>query len=225
MTNKRKIICIAGIIALLTVATISSVMALSMHVDTLDNRFLVGEIKLLLEEPRWNDAEIAKAIPDRVISKDPMVTNIGKNEAYVFLTVAIPCRRIYTFDKQDGTKKEKTFTELFQINSSDRSDTAFIGDNSINSDWCLVDTTIDNESVRYTYVYGSKDTCRILPVGETTMPLFSSITLCPAVESSSLSKEQLNVRVIMSAIQANDITLNDKNAPKEVWRILNNQMM
>ena len=86
--------------------------------------------------------------PNKKLIKDPKVTNVGINDAFVFVTVQVPVADVITAN-QDGSRNPKALTELYSW--------------TVNSGWTRMGNAADikNESNvvvahEYKYVYGTE---------------------------------------------------------------------
>lgn len=93
---KKKVISIALVIALVAVIAVGS-FAYFTDTKSANNTFTVGDIKIKLDETNINDPngdrvtsnEYTSVFPGIEYQKDPIVTNTGKNDAYVRAVVTI----------------------------------------------------------------------------------------------------------------------------------------
>lgn len=93
---KKKVISIALIIALIAVIAAGS-FAYFTDTKSAKNTFTVGDVKIKLDETNINDPtgdrvtsnEYTSVFPGVEYKKDPIVTNTGKNDAYVRAVVTI----------------------------------------------------------------------------------------------------------------------------------------
>ena len=144
--------------------------------------------------------------PNQTIKKDPRITNTGANDAYAFLEIQVPVKKIITVGP-DGKKLPAADTELFTY--------------KVNDGWVQVRssdiTTSGKVTARsYVYAYGTKTQCTVLKKGETTTPLFDSVTLVNAIEGQ-IDEETLNIPVKSYAIQAEHI--GESKVPSDVFQI------
>lgn len=58
--------------------------------DSKKNVVEIGNIKLELTETAWHPETEKTAVPGQIFAKNPILTNSGKNDEYVFLEVLIP---------------------------------------------------------------------------------------------------------------------------------------
>lgn len=208
--RRKKLITI---IAALSVAiSIASVYAYYTSTARLLNTFIVGNIDIELAEPLYDaeNSNLRSAVaPDADITKDPVVTNEGTNDAFIFLEVCIPIETVMTANRSTGAKIPASQQELFTFN--------------INNEWKQVST--DNEG-RYVFAYvGDSNKLAALKPGETTTVLFkdNKVHLINIVEGQGIKEKQFNIPVTAYAIQADDITETDSDDPITVWNVLDNQ--
>src|SRR5699024_8679680 len=176
--NKKTVVKAIAVTALVGVVGYGGVQGISAYfTDTAEktNTVTVGDVTTDLEEPKWDetpDDEKNDITPNQEIPKDPKVTNTGTNDAYVFIEVQVPVKKIITVGS-NGQKLPAANTELFQY--------------TVNSGWVKVEDaemTTDGTVTahRYVYAYGTSTACKALKHGETTPALFDSITLVNAIE-------------------------------------------
>lgn len=230
--NSFKILLIISAFAALS--AIGSAMAYLSSSDARTNTFTVGEVKAALSEENWEAPR--DLTPGRSLAKDPKVTNTGENPAFIFMTVKIPKKVIYTYDPNTGARIPEgeitagtPATALFQINRG--SSAAYTNTNTVDSSWVKVEEKTDDDDWNtLVYAYGTGSKLTRLAKGESTSNLFNSITYCYSVEGQNLENEQLSVICNAYAIQADNIANNGDNAghassdsPATVWSILKAQ--
>lgn len=170
---------------LIAIATVGFTSAyLSRSPGNVKNVITTGSVKIKLDEDKWNPNNAKDLYPLQSISKNPKITNTGKNDAVVFLEVSVPCVNISTVGS-NGLKTEKTKRELFTF--SPKADT-----------WSLVKKT--NSGTTETYVYGYKST---LKPNEVTTTLFDSVQAINYVEDEGIADNIYKVEVVAKAIQGN----------------------
>lgn len=173
---------------LCTALAVGSTVAYLTDKDEVTNQFTVGRVEIEGKEPGYTPDPGGKTediVPTEVIPKDPQITNIGKNDAYVYMDVSIPVAKVITVDEQGkrqngGAAKE---TELFTMNE-------------LSEQWTLMYQKRVGDSMVYTYSYNN-----ILAPQETTAPLFQSVTFANVVEGQ-LEERQLDIPVNFYAIQS-----------------------
>ena len=81
------------------------------------NTFTIGNVEITLTEPNWSETDSnSNGVPDAAenlmpgdsVAKDPTITNVGSNDAYVFAKVVMPCttdttpEEIFTYTTNSG---------------------------------------------------------------------------------------------------------------------------
>ena len=161
-------LCIGGTIAYLT------------DYDVAANEFTIGKVDIELQEPNWKPENYTRILPTQEITKDPVVKNTGKNDAYVYLEVSVPVQKLVTADAS-GFRKPAADTELFSYTAS--------------NDWFLMQNYLkDGKQVRI-YAYS-----KILKPGETSTALFTKMTFANVIEGQ-IDGKTFNVPVRAYAIQ------------------------
>ena len=174
-------ICIGGTLAYLT------------DYDVAANEFTVGKVDIELNEPNWKPEDYKNLLPSQEIKKDPSLTNTGKNDAYVYMEVAVPIQKLIVADAA-GIRKPSADTKLFEYKPSE--------------EWKLMDNfTKDGKHVnRYAYT-------KILKPGETSTPLFREMTFANVIEGQ-VDGKTFSVPVRAYAIQTGS-TGGDKGSVTE----------
>ena len=109
MKLRRIIIAATACVVLVAIAITGTALYLTDN-DSATNTVTVGDVKVDLTEPNWEDTE--NVVPNQELPKDPQVTNTGINDALVYLTLQVPVENI-TLTADDGTKGTKAKNELF----------------------------------------------------------------------------------------------------------------
>ena len=151
---------------------------------TVTNVFIPGTVRAELTETDWEEKSGEHMLPGETRQKNPAVRNTGTLEAWMFLEVEIPVRKIALVDQETRRKMPETETELFTFSTS--------------QNWELLERSEEYNCVRY--LYG----CRELtaPLQETDC-LFEHITSVPYLEGSLNDREELKIPVMAKAIQKN----------------------
>ena len=210
--RKKKIwkhIAVSGLAAAALAAAAGGISAYFTDTQEKTNTLTVGSVKTDLKEPEWDKVpsdEKTDLTPNQTIKKDPKVTNTGSNDAYAFLEIQVPVRKIITVGK-DGKKLPAADKELFSY--------------TVNDGWVKVQSSDITSSGKvtarsYIYAYGTENACKALKKGETTTSLFDTITLVNAIEGQ-IDEETLNIPVKSYAIQTEHI--GDSKAPVDVFQI------
>lgn len=161
-------ICIGGTLAYLT------------DYDVAANEFTVGKVDIELTEPNWKPEDYKNLVPTQEIKKDPCITNTGKNDAYVYMEVAVPIQKLIVADP-NGMRKDSAETKLFEYKPSE--------------EWKLMDNyTKDGKHINI-YAY-----TKILKPGDTSTPLFNTMTFANVIEGQ-VDGKTFSVPVRAYAIQ------------------------
>lgn len=157
---------------------------LSKPTNNLNNVITPGSIEVNLTEPLWKKESAEDLIPGQVVSKNPTVTNVGKNEAWVFLKVDVPVKNIALVNPETKKKTKRTDTELFSF--------------AVDESWELISRTEEHNSVEYVYGYNE-----IVEPNKSTTALFREVCLVSYLEGEIDSKEVLKMPIETVAIQGN----------------------
>ena len=196
--------------AIVGVVAAGGVSAYFTDADTSVNTFTVGKISLDLQEPGWNPAEAENLTPGKEITKDPQIKNDGDNPAFIFAEIAVPYQNLVTVNA-DGSKNAAKEIELFSY--------------KLNDGWTELGTGKRNQTdkmITHLYVYGNSNKCKELAVGDTTPPVFGSVTFANVIEDQGLEGQIQSITVNAYGIQTTDID-GGKTAPEAVWSILSMQ--
>ena len=153
--------------------------------NQLNNEFTPGSVEMELTEPLWKKEAAKDLVPGQAVSKNPIVTNTGKNDSWVFLRVDVPVRRISLVDPATKRKTEKKDTELLSFQADQDA-------------WELVEKKTDAGAAHY--VYGFK---KILRKGASTPPLFGEVGFVNYLEGELDPREVLTMPIEAVAIQSN----------------------
>lgn len=93
---KKKLTAIFLCVALVAIAVVGASLAYFTDTKTATNTFTMGDVKIKLDETNVNDPQGDRVIsneynvyPGAVVTKDPIVHNVGKNAAYIRATVNV----------------------------------------------------------------------------------------------------------------------------------------
>ena len=88
--NKRKIILLAALLVMVAILGVGGTLAYFTAEDSATNEFTVGNVKIDLIEPKWDEIgkhEAKDAYPGEALAKNPQVVNTGKNPCFVRIKV------------------------------------------------------------------------------------------------------------------------------------------
>lgn len=204
MKNKTK--AILGTAAAVGVIGVSGVIAYLTDTDTASNKFVVGQVKIELQEPNWENADdengndipdyAENIVPNATIQKDPQVKNVGKNDAYIYLKVTVPAKSVITA-QADGTlvnEGKPQTTKLFTY-TPNANWTEITSQEKTNTN----ETTGEVESYTYVYYYNEK----VAP-NDTTSTLFDTVTFANVIEGQiDLTNHQIDIDAY--AIQSDNL--------------------
>lgn len=157
---KKKIISLCLVAALAVVAIAGTSLAYFTDKDEKTNTFTLGNVDIELTEKNW--ATPAAAVPDVEYAKDPVVTNIGANDAWIRVDVTLSDAAAFT-----AAAARHQITDLATI-FADHDETK----------WTLAGAPVydkEADTLTYSYYYNT-----VLSVDASTEPLFTSVTI-PAV--------------------------------------------
>lgn len=212
MRNKIKTATIAASLCALLAA--AGALAYFTDRDAATNQFEVGEVKIDLTEPNWDDLPdtdnddipdaAEKIVPTQNVVKDPMVTNTGKNSAYIFVKMSVPKKNIFTAEA-DGTRSNngaKAVNQLFAFKYANG--TALNQDkaaNTYNAKWQLLGSDFTDANVN-TYIFGYKT---VVAPNASTEKLFTSVQFCNAVEGQGLENSIQEIQLDAYGIQSEGV--------------------
>lgn len=213
LKNKKRIIFIAAVLVLLL--GVGGVSAYFTSTDNATNQWTVGDVTIELLEEEYDkvpETERQNITPNKVFTKDPVVKNIGTNDAFVFLRFSVPKKEV-RIAGQDGSAQASQVQELF--------------DYTIQDGWVKVseDTSATDKNT-YVYAYGNEAACKALAAEASTPSLFKNnqVTFINVIEGQSLEGTTLEIPVESFGIQTTDLGTDDKTAPADVWKILIHQI-
>ena len=183
---KKKIITSCLVVALLVLGIAGASLAYFTDTDAKDNTFTVGNVNIKLTEPSWTAPETAA--PGVAYAKDPTVTNIGANEAYVRVDVTVTDWAAF--------KKAAAAHNITDLS------TIFAGHDA--AKWTRADIIEDTaaDTATYQYYYNTK-----IAKNETTGALFTSVTIPAAFTSAEMNAiagndGKFSINIQAHAIQA-----------------------
>lgn len=166
MKLNRKWIMVLALVMSMAMATTGTLAYLTDR-DSEANVFTMGNVEIDLNEEF--DPEDAELIPGVDIEKKPTITNTGKNDAWVWATIAIPS----ALDSDDASKN------VVHFNYSEASVAKDLWNWQGDGDWMITKETIDNVEYNvYTVLYETA-----LKPGETTKePVMTKVYMDPHVD-------------------------------------------
>ena len=211
MRNKGKITkkLAATVIASVMVGTmlVGGTLAYLTDNERLTNKFTIGKVDVELTEPNWHEEENQKLEAGQTVKKDPTITNVGINDAYVYLEVQVPMIDVITAaadgTRENGGKAAHQQLAKFQANSG----------------WSLISSREINKNMIYTYSYD-----KILKPKEKTNALFDSVTFANVVEGQ-IDTNSYNIPAAAYAIQTANTGDGSGNVKQEAKNAYNKYML
>jgi predicted ribosomally synthesized peptide with SipW-like signal peptide len=214
----------AAIGALAAITMAGGIMAYFTDTDEKVNEFVVGKISIELQEPEWDKKPDTDkdGVPDEVefmrpaqsVTKDPQVANVGSNDAYLFLTVEVPCRELITVNA-DGTRNASAMTQLYTY--AENPAWKCIGKKDISTQ----EGTVTAKKYLYAYA-GEGNVCTIVKPSQTTAPLFEKTVFANVMEGQGIEEQAFDMTIHAYGIQTSDLDGGITDA-SGIWQIISNQ--
>ncbi len=179
---KRKWILVAGAALLVSVMAMGLTLAFLRDQKQVTNTFTVGNVKITLTEPLWEQPETVE--PGVAYAKDPTVTNVGANDAWIRVNVTVSDWAAF-----QTAAAAHGLTDLGAI---------FGGhDEALWTRAAIIENADD--TVTYSYYYNT-----ILAAGATTGALFTSVTVPALFTSEEMEAlgNDFSITITADAIQA-----------------------
>lgn len=113
---KKRLILTSAAVLMIVAAAVGGMLAYLTDTDSVTNTFTVGEVNIDLTEPGYSSQKAQDIVPNQTIKKDPTVTNIGENDAIVFLKVTVPVQNVATAELNGTLTEPKTGDQLTKKN-------------------------------------------------------------------------------------------------------------
>ena len=184
--KKNAAIATAGAAVLL----VGSSFAFFMDRESVTNPFTVGNVKITVTEEHFDETTARDITPNKVIPKDPVVTNTGVNDVYAFVSVKVPKANVETANA-DGTLNAAKNQDLFTY--------------KVNDNWKLIKTNDADDHTEYIYAYSNADgSLKKLAKNEKTNAVFDSVKFINIVDEQQ-SGVNLSIDVNGIGIQTADL--------------------
>lgn len=160
---KKKITAIFLCVALVAIAIVGASLAYFTDTKTATNTFTMGDVKIKLDETNVNGGDRTivgndySVFPGAVVTKDPIVHNIGKNDAYIRAKVEV---------KGWVTNREK----YPNYAAGELVDSLQYLIDGLGKGWSVVSATAANEDVTFVLMYADK-----LAAGANTTAMFQEV--------------------------------------------------
>lgn len=195
--KKNAAIATAGAAVLL----VGSSFAFFMDKESVTNPFTVGNVKITVTEDHFDKTTAKDITPNKVIPKDPVVTNTGVNDVYAFVSVKVPKANVETANA-DGTLNAAKNQDLFTY--------------KVNDNWKLIKTNDADDHTEYIYAYSDANgTLKKLAKSEKTNAVFDSVKFINIVDEQQ-SGVNLNIDVDGIGIQTADLGTDN---PLQIYNI------
>lgn len=213
--SKKKLITLALVAIVAITAIASASLAYFTDTKTADNTFMIGNVKITLDEApvneegkatdgnrvTGNDYGIDAVYPGATLDKDPTVHNVGKNPAYIRATINVSdwmniCAAFYP--EYDKHFMEEGYEQSLMLLVDE-----------LGEDWSIVGVTAGD-----TFALGALDAKfvlkydGVLAAGEDTTPMFRHVMIPTSVGESNgyatpLFDSFKEIKITAQAIQAN----------------------
>lgn len=205
MKNKKTVIVILAACVLLVIAVIVGTIAFFTSNDEVTNTITVGNVHILLSETEYpgnDNSAVTDMIPYSEVSKNPQITNVGTNKAFVFLRITVPVRNV-TEISTNGTLGTKQEQEIFYFKTEDCSETDL--KNNFDNNWielknCEQGKDYQDDTRTYIFVYKNA-----ISPNYKTEPLFDKVQLKNVIEEELIANQVQTIKIEALAIQSDYI--------------------
>ena len=200
-----KMAAISVFAAVLGFTAVNATMAYMADREAAKNVFTTGKVDITLTEPHYpgNDTDpTADQVGHQETPKDPVVTNVGVNDAVVFLKMTVPVADVVTVN-DDGTKNDSAKQELYYFKKT--ADAASKHQNNFYSSWIELPSKENGTALTgatRTYVFGYQTK---IAKNQKTDPLFDKIQMKRVLEGNLSSGTEEQIKIEAYAIQADQI--------------------
>ncbi len=156
---KKKILSICLVAAIAVLAITGASLAYFTDNDNATNTFTFGNVDINLTETEW-EADKVDVVPGIAYAKNPVVENIGKNDAWIKVDVTLSDAKAFM-----AAAAKYEITDLSTI---------FTIDEDFDDNWTLADTVLDGaeDTLTYSYYYNT-----LLATEANTGALFTEVTI------------------------------------------------
>ena len=198
----KKTIAIVALVVLVAVASVLGTLAYLTDTKKVDNTFTMGDVKIKLDETDVNNPEgdrVTKneyaVYPGEIVTKDPIVHNVGANGAYIRATVNVSdWMNLVAAYYPD-------FKETFPNEGYKEALNLLVGE--LGKGWSVVGVeagnvfTIGQFDAKFILKYDG-----VLEGGKDTTAMFQTVTIPAGIDNANT--ESFNsVEVVAQAMQAN----------------------
>ena len=173
--KRRKWVCLGLLCSAFVILCAQGSIAYFTSKDRANQVFTMGDIAIALDEPSWDPNQTHTIGPLLSYSKDPIVTNVGSNDAYVRIRLRLSDAQAF----QQYAPKGFDYTSLFDISST----------------WQLSQgPTVKGDAIEMEYTYQP-----VLEVGQTSEPLFTKTTFPDFISSEMIVAMDNEFDIIVQA--------------------------
>lgn len=198
----KKTIAIVALVVLVAVASVLGTLAYLTDTKKVDNTFTMGDVHIKLDETDVNNPKGDRVTendyevyPGAVVTKDPIVHNVGANGAYIRATV-----NVSDWMNLVGAYYPD-FKETFPNEGYRAALNLLVGD--LGEGWSVVDVeagnvfTIGQFDAKFILKYDG-----VLKSGEDTTAMFQTVTIPAGIDNANAASFN-SVKVEAQAMQAN----------------------
>ena len=200
--TKKKILVLALTVAMAAILVVGGSLAYLTDTKTANNTFTMGDVKIKLDETNVNDPEgdrvtsnTYEVYPGAVVIKDPIVHNVGKNDAYIRATVNVSNWMNLVgayYPEFKPTYPQEEYKAALNL---------LVGE--LGEGWSVVgvttgDTfTIGQFDAKFVLKYDG-----VLAAGAETTAMFQTVTIPAGIDNANTDSFK-EVKVVAQAMQAN----------------------
>lgn len=198
---KKKILALSMCIALAAIAIVGASLAYFTDTKTATNTFTMGNVTIKLDETNVNDPDgdrvtsnVYNVYPGAVVTKDPIVHNIGKNGAYIRATVNV------SNWMNLASAYYPDFNETFPNDGYKAALNLLVGE--LGEGWSVVEVvkgdtfTLGQFDAKFILKYDG-----VLAAGDDTAAMFQTVTIPAGIDNANADSFD-EVKVVAQAIQA-----------------------
>ncbi len=154
--DKKLILKLMMICALAAVVAVGTVFAYLTDSKKTDNIFTVGKVDIVLTEPDYpEDKDDRIMVPHSIVPKNPKVTNVGKNDAFVFMKVTVPVIEAEPVKDDNSLKNPFSFIGAQRIpGNEDMELFRLISDNPVTAKTETIPETVTDQAEKNLYISG-----------------------------------------------------------------------
>ena len=198
----KKTIAIVALVVLVAVASVLGTLAYLTDTKKVDNTFTMGDVHIKLDETNVNDPEGDRVTendyevyPGAIVTKDPIVHNVGANGAYIRATVNVSnWMNLVAAYYPD-------FNETFPNDGYKAALNLLVGE--LGEGWSVVDVeagnvfTVGQFDAKFILKYDG-----VLASGKDTTAMFKTVTIPAGIDNANAASFN-SVKVEAQAIQEN----------------------